>query len=427
VRGGGAGAAGLPRPTPDALAHSQRLVAPLLARIGAAADAFLPFDEFMAETLYAPGLGYYAAGAAKLGEAGDFVTAPEISPLFGACLAVQAARVLEALGGGDIVEYGAGSGALARDLLGELARRGALPPRYAIVEVSPDLRARQRETLAALPGDARSRVCWLDGPPVAPLRGIVLANEVADAIPVQRFAIDARAPDRIFEEGVAAAGGDGPPGGPLGGPPGGPPAPGADPGRALRRALQPARPDVVAAVRELEARLGRALPDGYRSELAPRRDAWLATLADSIAEGMVLLVDYGLGAGEYYAPGRTDGTLICHYRHRAHDDPLCYPGLQDITAWVDFSALARTAQRCGLDVAGFTTQAGFLLGAGVDALAAQAFEAAPDETARVALSSGLRRLLLPGEMGERFRVLALTRGAAGQATAFQMPDLRRTL
>jgi SAM-dependent MidA family methyltransferase len=410
-----------PAPGPEALACSQRLVDRVLERL--AVQRFLPFDDYMHEVLYAPGLGYYAGGSTKLGAAGDFVTAPEVSPLFGQSLAVQIARTLSACGSGaEVVEFGAGSGALAAAVLVELARRECLPAAYVIVEISPDLQARQRERLAALPDALARLVSWRATPPGPGLRGVILANEVLDAMAVARFVI---APEqgarRVLEEGVEAV------------PGAGACAPGevgewnATPGSRLQLSIQPARPWVRDAVARLEADLGRRLPPGYRSELAPRREAWLATVAECLEAGLMLLVDYGLAAPEYYAPDREDGTLLCHYRHRAHADALFLPGLQDITAWVDFSAVARQAVSSGLRVAGFTTQAGFLVGNEIDALAAEAFDAAQGEAERVLLSGALRRLLLPGEMGERFRVMALTRGDAGAPGGFDRPDLRHSL
>jgi SAM-dependent MidA family methyltransferase len=402
--------AALPPPSADAAAHSARLVAALRERL--ADQPFLPFDEYMQHVLYAPGLGYYAAGSAKLGPDGDFITAPEISPLFGAAIAAAVAPVLERLGEqAALLEYGAGSGALAVAVLTALADADRLPARYSIVEVSPDLRARQQQQIATLPPPLRARVQWLDRPPGSCFRGVVLANEVLDAMPVVRFVIDASAPEGILEEGVEAAQAPSPPAA----------------GQALRLSLRPARAAVVAAVRELESTLPEPLPDGYCSEIAPRRDAWLETAAGGLEAGLMLLIDYGLGAREYYAPERRDGTLICHYRHRAHADPLFYPGLQDLTAWVDFSAIAAAARGAGLAVTGFTTQAGFLLGNGIDALAGVAFERATSEAARARLASGLRTLLLPGEMGERFRVLALHRGEQIEVRGFAAPDLLRTL
>ncbi|MGB8692236.1 MAG: SAM-dependent methyltransferase [Steroidobacteraceae bacterium] len=371
----------------------------------AARGGWLPFDEYLQQVLYAPGLGYYSAGAAKFGAAGDFVTAPEISPLFGACVARQCAPLLGA--GADLLELGAGSGALAETLLTSLARLEALPGRYYILEVSADLRERQSARLASLPAALRARVHWLEALPVRPLRAVMLANEVADALPFQCFAVTAGASDGdgpgahgYLERGVAV-----------------------DAAGALRWEQRPAS----AALSQELARLSASLPEpfaaGFRSELCTRLNPWVAGLSAALESGMILLFDYGLGRGELYHPQRDSGTLRCHYRQRAHDDPFLYPGLQDITAWVDFTRLAEAASDAGLEVAGYCTQAAFLLANGIDAELANARDAG----ARARLAAQARELLMPGEMGETFKVMALTRGLEAPRTGFGLQDLRRLL
>ena len=346
--------------------------------------------------MYEAGLGYYSAGAAKFGAAGDFVTAPELSPLFGACVARACAPLLA--GGGELLELGAGSGALAESVLRRLAELNALPSRYGILEVSADLRERQRTRLDALPRDLRTRLHWLDALPTKPLRGVIIANEVADALPFQCFAVTESG---YAERGVALDAN-------------------ALPTWVERQVDQGLR-------RELE-RLSDSLPapfaPGFRGELCTRLTPWIAGLAGALECGAIMLFDYGLGRSELYHPQRYAGTVRCHYRHRAHDDPFWHPGLQDITAWVDFTRLAEAATAANLEVAGYCTQAAFLLGAGID----EELLRGSDALARARRASEARQLLLPGEMGETFKAMLLARGdAAAARAAFSVRDLRRLL
>ncbi|MDX1593298.1 MAG: SAM-dependent methyltransferase [Gammaproteobacteria bacterium] len=387
----------LPEPEPDARAHGDRVAARLGEAIAEAGGA-LPFDRFMELALYAPGLGYYSAGARRFGRGGDFVTAPEVSSLFGRCLAAQAAEVLERLGGGDLLELGAGRGTLAADLLEALEARDRLPGRYLILDVSGALREEQRETLARRVPGLLDRVAWLDALPAGGFRGLVLGNEVADALPVSRFRL---AGGRVLEAHVRQ---------------------GADGGFAW--SWPEAGGALASRVRALLDEVG-PLPDGYTSELCPRLEPWIASLAGALDAGALLLVDYGYPRREYYLPERVDGTLQCHYRHRAHDDPLRLAGLQDITAHVDFTALAEAGHAAGLAVAGYTTQAHFLLGCGLDALLGA--DDGDVTAARLARASEAKTLVLPGEMGERFQVLAMTRGVAGPWRGFALRDLRARL
>ncbi|HEX9140326.1 MAG TPA: SAM-dependent methyltransferase [Steroidobacteraceae bacterium] len=379
----------------DEQAHTDRVLQRVSDAI-AAHDGWLPFDEYMNLVLYEPGLGYYSAGAIKIGAGGDFVTAPEISPLFGHCVARQCAEFLQGTAG-ELLELGAGTGRLAADVLTELARLGALPSRYSILEISAELRERQQRALASLPSALQSRVQWLDSLPAAPMSGLILANEVADALPVERFVVSGT--------GVAAEG------------------VGRSATGALECSTRPAPAALQAEFARLEASLPAPLPSGYRSEICPRLDAFVHSLADCVREGAVLLFDYGLGRAERYHPQRDAGTLQCHFRHRAHGDPLLHPGLQDITAWVDFTRLAEAAARSGLHVAGYCTQAAFLLASGIESelagITAQA------ERARRA--SEARQLLLPGELGETFKAMALTRAANQSPSGFTVQDLRRLL
>jgi SAM-dependent MidA family methyltransferase len=388
----------LPELTPDEAAHSARLVERIRAAI-AAEGGWIDFARYMTLALYEPGLGYYSAGARKFGAAGDFVTAPEVAPVFSRCLAVQCAEVLQELGDDAVLlELGAGSGAMAATLLAELERRGRTPAEYWILDLSADLRERQQATLAAAVPHLLDRVRWLDGLPDRPWVGMLLANEVLDALAIERFAIRGGEVNAI---GVAA-----------------------DFGR-LQLAEVRANSALRAAVRHIEADLGAPLPDGYESELNPSLAPWLAALAAGLERGVLLFVDYGLPRREYYAAERVQGTLLCHFRHRFHDDALERVGLQDITAWVDFTAVAEAAQACGLDVAGYTTQAHFLIGCGLGEFVADVGDLGLVE--RLNLSRQAMLLTLPGEMGERFKVIALGKGYDAPLRGFAVRDLRRAL
>lgn len=334
------------------------------------------FDAFMRLALYAPGLGYYSAGATKLGAAGDFVTAPEVSSLFSRCLARQAADVLVQTGGG-ILELGAGSGRLAIDVLARLAALGALPDAYAILETSPDLRERQRTAIAAALPQLVARVRWLDALP-AEWTGVIVGNEVLDALPVELLGKDGHAHIR---RGVTIR----------------------ERAFAWRDAhLPPGR---------LSALIDARFPSNfYESEVNPEAEALTATLGRMLRRGLLLWIDYGFPAREYYHPQRDKGTLMCHYRQYAHDDPLVLPGLQDITAHVDFTAIAEAGREAGLGLAGFTSQAQFLIGCGIVDLVAACGE--PGTADYVRATSGLQKLLSPAEMGELFKAIAFTRGVA---------------
>jgi len=382
----------LPEPPAEALAHSRRLQARIREEIEAAGGS-IGFDRYMELALYAPALGYYSAGARKIGTDGDFITAPELSPLFSRCVARQAAQVLDALGGGTILELGAGSGRMAADILAELAALDLLPVRYLVLEPSGELRQRQQATLAERCPAQASRVEWLDSLPAEPVEGVILGNEVVDALPVKRFRHHGG-----WQELCVTAGAE---------------------GFAWR-----AEAAGEALVRALETSLP-ALPDDYESEIDLNLPAWMTAVTGALARGMVLLTDYGLPRAAYYHPQRDRGTLICHYRHRAHEDPFLYPGLQDITAWVDFSALADAGTAAGLALAGYTTQAHFLLAGGLEPMAAEVDPA--DTRAQTELSRQIKLLTLPSEMGERFKAMAFTRGDVPVPDGFGLRDLTHTL
>jgi SAM-dependent MidA family methyltransferase len=374
-------------------AHSEALAAHIAAQVRAG-GGWLSFERFMALALYAPGLGYYSAGSIKIGAGGDFVTAPQLSDLFSRCVAAQCAEVLT--DGGEILEFGAGTGRMAAAVLTELAARGCLPQRYAILEVSADLAQRQRRCIGALPATLAERVVWLERLPERPVQGVILANEVLDALPCRRFVLEAGAPREL---GVALEG-----------------------TRLVERAA-PADAALTEEWARLSAELPAPLVDGYVSEICLQAGPWVGSAADALQRGMMLLFDYGLPRAHYYHPQRVAGTLRCHYKHRVHDDPYVNLGVQDMTAWVDFTRIAESAVAAGLDVAGFATQAAFLLGTGIERLVAEAGDAL--EHARRAGEA--RRLLLPGEMGEAFKVMALTRQCDAPLPGFALQDLRASL
>ncbi|PZA00862.1 SAM-dependent methyltransferase [Gammaproteobacteria bacterium 2W06] len=387
-------------PAPDAAAarHSAELRERIDAAI-AMAGGRMDFAEYMALALYAPGLGYYSAGQTRFGPGGDFTTAPLMSPLFAWTLAREVQRTLEAVDGDTVLEFGAGTGRMAADLLEALAAADARPARYLIIEVSADLRAEQARTLEALDPDLRDRVTWLERLPATPIRGVVLANEVMDALPVRRFQRTATGVDCL----AVGHGGDG----------------------ALAWQTRPADDELQAAVAGIEAAIGERLPAGYCSEWCPSLAPWVAELGELLAAGAAFLIDYGYPRAEYYHPQRATGTLLCHYRHRAHDDPFFWPGLQDITASVDFTAVADAGLDAGLDLLGFATQGNFLTGAGLtEVLQAQAGDD-PDRAAELAQSA--KPLIFPDELGERFKVLGLGRGMAAPLPGFSFADHRARL
>jgi SAM-dependent MidA family methyltransferase len=382
--------------TPDEVAHSARLVERIRAALDEAGGR-IGFARFMAMALYEPGLGYYSAGARKFGASGDFITAPEAAPVFSRCMAAQCTEVLQSLGGGDVLELGAGSGAMAAAMLAEFETLQCLPGRYLILDVSADLRERQRETLVRAVPHLLERVRWLDRLPDS-LVGVVVANEMLDAMPVERFVVR---DGQVMELGVEWRAG------------------------RFEWVESPASPCLRDRVERILTEAGGDWPDAYCSELNAGLEPWLASVADSLERGVMLFVDYGLPRRELYAAERSSGTLLCHFRHRFHDDPLVNVGLQDITAWVDFTAVAEAADCAGLRVAGYTTQAHFLIGNDLARRVAEALQV--DLVRRVDLSRQAMLLTLPGEMGERFRVIALAKGYDSPLRGFAVRDLSHTL
>jgi SAM-dependent MidA family methyltransferase len=380
----------LPSPTAGEQAHHDKLMQRLREEMAAAGGA-IAFDRFMELALYAPGLGYYVAGTQKFGEHGDFITAPELGSLFARCLARPCRSLLAELGGGDILEAGAGSGALAADLLLELESLGRLPERYLILELGAELRTRQNETVKRRAPHLIGRVHWLDDLPVN-FRGVVLANEVLDAMPVTRFKVTQNGVNELYV---------------------------AWENQGLVWQERPANASLRERVEPLR------LAPGYTSEINLRAEAWVRRVADSLEQGAMLLIDYGFPRAEFYHPQRAQGTLMCHYRHQTHDDPLRLAGLQDITAHVDFSAIAEAGVDAGLALLGYTSQAAFLLGCGLEQVMAASDP--NDVRAHLALTQQIKKLTLPHEMGELFKVLALGRGVREPLPGFTLQDRRGRL
>ena len=385
---------GLPPVDADSAAHSRRVEAHLLQRLADSPDGFLGFEQWMAEVLYAPGLGYYAAGNTKFAGAlptGDFTTAPQMTPVFGEVLARQVAQVLQATDTNTVLEFGAGTGALAASLLPALREFG-LDVKYQILEVSADLAQRQRESLS----EWTHAVEWLDGLP-AEFQGCVLANEVLDAMPATLFRWNEVG--ELMELGVRAEAGATPPF--------------VWSERAPRGALAAAMSQRMPA-----------LP-GYRSEVNLQAEAWVRQLGGWLKLGAAILIDYGFPRREYYHPQRLTGTLMCHFRHHSHDQPLVLAGIQDITAHVDFTAMADAALEGGLDVLGYTNQARFLLNAGLPALLQARMDAGDDSLP--ATLSGVQKLVSEAEMGELFKVLVVGRGLEPPLLGFTRGDRRDSL
>lgn len=386
----------LPHPPVQAQEHSLRLVDYLRRQIQQAGGK-IPFAQYMESALTAPGLGYYTAGSRKFGAEGDFVTAPEISPLFSHCLANQCQQVFlqlePAAHAPDILEFGAGSGRMALEILRRLAQLDSLPRHYYILELSADLRQRQQALLKTELPQIASRISWLDRLPEKGFRGVVLANEVLDAFAVHRL--------RKTEEGWSEF----------------------YVGWQQEHFIWETGPVSDHRLEKELATLPEDLPVPYDTEINLAMGAWIKSLAELLEQGVLFVIDYGFNEREYYHPQRQQGTLICHYRHRSHDDPLIYPGLQDITAHVNFSALAREADKAGMDVLAYTTQGFFLISSGLEQLLGQ-FE--PGSADYLQAVHQIKTLTMPHEMGELFKVMALSRGFNGNLSGLAQ-DMRHKL
>ncbi len=376
----------LPEPSPDALSHSEKLVSVIREEIQSAETQSISFRRYMEMALYQPKLGYYVAGSHKIGKHGDFITAPEISSLFSQCVANQCAQILQkvasgcGLSNGCILELGAGSGKMASDILLELEQQQQLPESYYILDLSPDLIKRQQDTIQKNAAHLFNKVEWITSLP-QDFVGIVLGNEVLDAMPVDVFTQNG---NDIYEHHVIWE------------------------NEKLVEQLKPAKPKLREQV--LDLKLNTEKP--YTSEINPNINAWLKNLTESIEKGLILLIDYGYTKDEYYLPERNKGTLICHYQHLVNESPLFYPGLQDITANVDFTAVAEAADANGLQVAGFTSQLHFLTNTGLENYFLKKLESKNENIKeyQYQLAQQVRTLSLPSEMGERFKCIALSKG-----------------
>lgn len=389
----------LPSPSDTALQHSHALQNVIHAKIKAA-GGWISFADFMEAALYIPGMGYYSAGAAKFGETGDFVTAPEISSLFGKTIARQVAQVFELTGHNDILEFGAGSGRLALDLLLELEQLGCLPRRYFILEVSADLQQRQHELFERYAPHLASSVHWLTRLPHK-FSGLMLANEVLDAMPVHLVVWRNHYP---YERGVTSN----------------------HPAFEWQE-----RPLIAGELFEIAQKLMPLIDavdqdaSRYISEISLANRHFMRSLAQILHQGVILLIDYGFGQSEYYHPQRSQGTLMCHYRHHVHDDPFYFPGLQDITSHVDFSAITHVALDEGLQLLGYTNQAHFLINCGITEILSRTPADHPHQY--LPLANQLQRLVSPAEMGELFKVIAFGKQIDQPLMGFIRGDKSRLL
>lgn len=389
----------LPEPSVEAKAHSESLsknIQSYLKRHQA-----MSFAKFMEKALYTPGLGYYSAGLPKFGRSGDFITAPEISPIFSRCVARQAAQVLQTMENGSVLEFGAGTGAMAEAVLQELETQGILPERYYIIEISGDLKQRQQQHLQnALPAGLFERIRWLEQLPNTQINAVILANEVLDAMPIERLRIE---PDRSLQGYVCFN----------------------EKTQQFDWDYQPITDkDLQRFSNQLIKHLGKVSHLGYETEINLNISPWLKSLYQILNQGMILLIDYGYTREEYYQPARVMGTLRCHYQHRAHQNPFFYPGLQDITAHVDFTAVAESAFDQGFKVAGFTTQANFLMASG---LLEMSVDTQADISEQVKTAQQIKTLTMPDEMGETFKAIALTKKIDLPLIGFSIRDLRHQL
>ena len=383
----------LPCPSAEAQRASGALVARIRDEI-LARDGWIGFDRFMDMALYTPGLGYYSGGAHKFGAAGDFVTAPELTPLFSQTLAAQVKQILT-LSAPHIIEVGAGSGRLAADLLLELEAGACLPESYRILDLSGELQERQQSTLARTAPHLLERVAWIDRLPER-FDGLVLANELLDAMPVHLAQWDDAA---ILERGVSARNGE------------------------FVWCDRPATGRVLEKAQAIAEEF--PLPPGYLSEICLAATDWTASWASILNRGALLLIDYGFPRHEFYHPQRATGTLMCHYRHHAHGEPFLLPGLQDITAHVDFTAIVEAGFNAGLELLGYTTQATFLLNCGLTDILART--PAEDLLRYLPQAQAAQKLLSPAEMGELFKVIALGKGIDDTLLGFALGDRSETL
>lgn len=387
----------LPVPEIDAVKHSQKVCKTIKQELSEQ-EGKISFRRFMEIALYEPGLGYYSSGTFKIGEHGDFITAPEISTVYSNCIARQCQQILNELDKGHILELGPGTGRMACDILRELEKQESLPEKYLLLETSADLRERQQKYINQHIPHLEKIIYWLEELPANAFNGIILANEVIDAIPVHRFVFSGN----ILKELKV----------------------GFENNRFVW-VESPFNEETFHLVhRELEPFFD-TWPQGYSSEINIDLPSFINSFSDCIRQGVIIIADYGYPRQDYYHPQRINGTLLCHYRHRAHNDPFFYPGLQDITTSVNFTSLAEAAVNAGLDVCGYTTQAHFLMSCGLEEVIKQMEDGNLSDKAM--LSSQIRQLTMPGEMGERFKFIALSKNMNMPLLGFQFVDLRAKL
>ena len=391
----------LPEPDDEAK-HRSKLLLQHVESVCAQHGGWIPFSDYMNMVLYQPGLGYYSGGLQKFGEKGDFITAPEVSPLFGQCLANQLDEIIRNMStqpnAVSLLEFGAGTGVLAAGILRRLQLLDNLPERYYILELSAELQHRQKQTIEEQVPELSDRVQWLSELPDEIGNVVVIANEVLDAMPVELFEIGAESVNTLMV--------------------------GVEDGSLVSRYVA-ADEKTAETIEHIKQRSDIEFRAGYRSEYNPAIRGWLSSLEAKTKRLVVLIIDYGYNETEYYHPDRVTGTMMCYYRHRAHDDVFWWPGLQDITAFVNFTDVAYAADSLSMGVAGYTTQAAFLLANGLSDLHAEQVD--DDVRQQVILSQQIKTLTLPTEMGERFKVMALTKNYDEPLQGFSMLDLRNRL
>ena len=384
-------------PTPDdaSLIHSSIVLEELAKKINTN-EGWINFADFMQFILYEPGLGYYSSGTRKLGTGGDFTTAPEISNFFGACLADCMIKILHSCPEQMILEIGAGSGRLAFDILTRLDKQGFVPNQYYILELSADLKDRQQRLLAKLPNNLLEKVTWLDSLPENFITGIILGNEVLDAMPCRRFRIQ---DEEIYEIGISCT------------------------NQRLIEQDKLADEIIKDSVHKIEKELNRKFANGFISEIRPDYKHWFTTLSSSLVYGAIIFIDYGCSRGEYYSADRSTGTLVCHYQNTAHYDPLFLPGVQDLSAWVDFSLVADVGLKHGFKVESYTSHRDFLLSAGILKLVDQI----SDQNKRFKINQAVKQLLLPSQMGDTFKFMLLSKDCMIEESFMEARDFRYLL
>ena len=388
----------LPVMTAEQKQYSEELQAVIRTELASQGNV-ISFEHFMQLALYHPELGYYTSTLNKLGAEGDFITSPEVSPIFGRCVANCCQQAVSLLEDGLMIEFVAGSGKLAADILMELQQRDSLPKAYWIIELSADLQQRQRNYLQNKVPDLLPIVQWHSSLPSEPVNAIVIANEVLDAMPVHRFHVD----NEINAMGVQWS----------------------ESQQHFQSCLMEADEQLKSAVKTLIQDYGQGWPAGYESELSLIQPAWIKTISAALNRGLLLLIDYGYGRAEYYQSQRSEGTLMCHFQHRAHNNPFTHIGQQDITAFVDFTRIAEAGVENGLKLSGYSTQCGFLLENGLEKMMPD--PAQSSITDMLGFSQQVKTLTMPTEMGERFKVMAMTKHLSLVLPGFEWQDQRHRL